>query len=68
MSTPYSFWLEQARRWDKCVDFGSPLSAWDAVLWAVYDELLTPVPPGERDAALYQRAMTEVRRRRAEVH
>lgn len=24
----YNFWIEQADRWQKCVDFGSPISAW----------------------------------------
>ena len=26
----YNFLTEQARRWDKCVDYGSPMSAWTA--------------------------------------
>lgn len=25
---PYWFWIENAKRFDKCVDFGSPMSAW----------------------------------------
>mgnify|MGYP007008285190 CR=1 FL=1 len=35
---PYSFWTEQARRWDKCVDYGSPMSAWTAEMHETLSE------------------------------
>lgn len=28
MTKTYNEWLVTARRWDKAVDFGSPMSAW----------------------------------------
>ena len=33
---PYNDWLEIARRWDACVDFASPMSAWTPAMWATY--------------------------------
>lgn len=35
---PYSFWTEQARRWAKCVDYGSPMSAWTAEMQEILTE------------------------------
>lgn len=32
----YAFWMAQSARWDRCVDFGSPMSAWTAAMRAEY--------------------------------
>ena len=36
--TPYNEWLIQARRYDKVVDFGSPMSAWTPAMLKQYRE------------------------------
>ncbi len=33
----YGFWMSHACRWDACVDFGSPMSAWSSVMFAEWD-------------------------------
>jgi hypothetical protein len=33
---PYNDQLEIARRWDACVDFGSPMSSWTPAMWETY--------------------------------
>jgi hypothetical protein len=37
MSTPYNFWISQAKRWDSCINFGSPISAWSLDMLKEYD-------------------------------
>lgn len=34
----YQFWTEQANRWSKSVDFGSPMTAWTDAMMREYDE------------------------------
>lgn len=36
--TSYQFWTEQAERWNKCVDYGSPMSAWTQEMHCVLGE------------------------------
>mgnify|MGYP003587146185 CR=1 FL=1 len=35
---PYNEWLALARRYDKAVDFGSPMSAWTPAMLKEYRE------------------------------
>jgi len=41
----YYFWISQAQRWGKCVNYGSPLSAWTP-------EMIAAKTPEEKAAAL----------------
>lgn len=34
----YSFWIDQARRWDECVDYGSPITAWSSRMFDILRE------------------------------
>lgn len=39
MTKPYNEQLALARRWDKCVDFGSPISSWTLEMLQEYRRL-----------------------------
>lgn len=49
------FWMDQARRWSACVDYGSPMGAWTQEMRDVLRE-----HDGDK-----RTAMDEIRRRRA---
>lgn len=34
----YQFWMEQARRWDECVDYGSVMTAWTPRMFEILRE------------------------------
>lgn len=36
--TSYYFWTEQARRWGECVDFASPMTAWNGRMFEILSE------------------------------
>lgn len=35
-SRPYNEWLNIARKWDKAVNFGSPISSWTSAMLREY--------------------------------
>ena len=36
--TSYNFWIQQAKRFDNCVDYGSPVTAWNNDMFRILKE------------------------------